>query len=132
MAARSFPHCARAQEVSIPPQYKDLNDWTRAGANGTNLVDAIRNAEVIRTSPCVHEGATVPDPLEGKSVPAALEFEHINGKPALVLPGSSVEFQECAAKCFPVLAKSHRYFIRGGTPFELIQFSGTTRLVELD
>src|SRR5205807_6645617 len=44
--------CANAKAVvkgaRIPESHKDLNDWTRAGAETRDLVDAMANAEVLR------------------------------------------------------------------------------------
>jgi hypothetical protein len=37
----------------------------------------------------------------------------------LILPGHHVEVTQCARNCFPVLAKTHRYFMRERTVFEL-------------
>jgi hypothetical protein len=43
-----------------------------------------------------------------------------NGKKtALILSSGNVGYEECAEKLFPVLAASHRYFIRGNLPVEL-------------
>jgi hypothetical protein len=36
------------KQVRIPEQYKDLNDWVRAGADSNDLIQAILNAEVVR------------------------------------------------------------------------------------
>src|SRR4029077_16826654 len=43
--------CARAkaavERVKIPVPHKDLNDWTRAGATGADLLDAMVRGDVV-------------------------------------------------------------------------------------
>ena len=39
---------AEVRRVPIPPEYKDLNDWTKAGASSDDLAEAISNAEVVQ------------------------------------------------------------------------------------
>src|SRR4051812_34647587 len=41
-------------------------------------------------------------------------------KPVLALPSNTTEFEECGEKCFSVMAKTHRYFIRGRRVVELV------------
>jgi hypothetical protein len=40
-------------------------------------------------------------------------------RPMLILPSATVEFEECGRNCFPVLAKTERYFVRGRSVVEL-------------
>ena len=42
---------ATVKRARIPEQFKDLNDWTRAGATSDDLFDAMINAEVIHEAP---------------------------------------------------------------------------------
>jgi hypothetical protein len=42
---------AKVLWAKIPQQFKDLNDWTRAGATGDDLFAAVNNAEVIHEAP---------------------------------------------------------------------------------
>jgi hypothetical protein len=39
---------AKVKRARIPEQFKDLNDWTRAGATDKDLLDAIVKAETVR------------------------------------------------------------------------------------
>ena len=72
--------CANTSEIvrrpRIPAQFKDLNDWTRAGATADDLVDAIRNAEVVQEAQ--------PPLIQFKS---PLELKNFTPPPGLVLVG---------------------------------------------
>ena len=52
--------------------------------------------------------------------------------PILRLPSDGVSFEECAIKCFPVLARSHRFFKRGRTLVELAKSDSQYTLEEIE
>lgn len=56
----------------------------------------------------------------------------VNGKPVLILPCPSFEIEQSARECFPILAKSQRYFTRDRTVFEVVRRDRNLRLIELD
>ena len=41
---------ATVKRARVPEQFKDLNDWTRAGATSDDLLDAMLKAEMVRES----------------------------------------------------------------------------------
>lgn len=67
------------------------------------------------------------------------KFAQAHGLPAqpglrseLILPGHDDEINECGRNCFRVLAKTHRYFVRDRTVFELVKAKDNARLVPVD
>ncbi len=72
---------------------------------------------------------------ESKNGPPAEGAAGQNGqKPQLILPCPKFEITECAKQCFTVLAKTHRYFTRDRTVFEVVrdEENDGLRLVELE
>jgi Domain of unknown function (DUF3854) len=64
----------------------------------------------------------IADETKSKASPAAKNGDRppTQGvKPSLVLPSGNVGYEECAQKLFPVLAATHRFFLRGRLPVEL-------------
>lgn len=47
-------------------------------------------------------------------------------------PAPLVEIEKCARDCFPLLARTHRYFTRDRTVFEVVKTGGNPRLIELE
>jgi Bifunctional DNA primase/polymerase, N-terminal len=60
----------------------------------------------LRSAPKKKSAAAVPTPTDAR--------------PMLILPSATVEFQECARNCFPALAKTDKYFVRGHSVVELV------------
>lgn len=67
--------------------------------------------------------AGLADELRSSSAPkkksAAPVPTPTDDRPMLILPSATVEFEECGRNCFPVLAKTERYFVRGQSVVEL-------------
>jgi hypothetical protein len=55
-----------------------------------------------------------------------------NKKPALILPGGKVGFNDCAEIVFPLLARAKKYFTRDRTIVELVNGSNGHKLIELE
>jgi hypothetical protein len=89
-----------------PEQYKDLNEWTCAGATDRELIDAIANAELIQQVRPVNS----PDELE--AIPARLN----SPLPKVQLPGDGRLLSAFAADCAKIL-KSCGIYQRGGVAF---------------
>jgi hypothetical protein len=53
-------------------------------------------------------------------------------KPELVLPGHHIGINDCGRVCFPILAKTHRYFVRDRTVFQFSTVNGGARLRQVE
>jgi hypothetical protein len=76
--------------------------------------------------PAFVELAGLANELANAHKPNGASSEIAKEKEALILPSGSVEFTECAKQLFPVLAKRHRYFVRGRALVE-VQFQKTMK-----
>src|SRR5215471_13592020 len=94
---------AEVMRVKIPAQYKDLNEWTCAGATTDDLLAAITNAEVIRQAQ--------PE-AEGEVIQARLNSD----LPKVQLPGDDRLLSAFAADCARIL-KNCGIYERGGVAF---------------
>jgi hypothetical protein len=88
--------------VRTPPQHKDLNAWTRAGAVSTDLEAAIDHAGIEKPQT---DFRTEDSRADEKSDRASQKID-------LLLPSGPVSFSEAARNIFPVLARRRRYFVR--------------------
>jgi hypothetical protein len=77
---------------------------------------------------------TMNNASKGRYYSAKKEKERSPGaREELILPGHHVEVTQCARNCFPVLAKTRRYFMRERTVFELGTISKDgARLVQVE
>jgi hypothetical protein len=69
------------------------------------------------------EMAELADELRSSSAPKKKSAAPLpmptDDRPMLILPSATVEFEEGGRNCFPVLAKTERYFVRGHSVVEL-------------
>ena len=52
--------------------------------------------------------------------------------PRLILPSDEVSFERCANACFPRLAKTRKFFVRGRTVVELVRSDSRNVLEEVE
>jgi CHC2 zinc finger len=92
--------------AKTPEKFKDLNDWTRAGATDRELIDAIATAELIR------QAAPVNLPNEAEAILVRLN----SPLPKVQLPGDGRLLSAFAVDCAEVL-KDCGIYQRGGVAF---------------
>lgn len=97
--------------VKIPGEYKDANEWTKAGASEADIRAAVESSK--------------PEPLHGE---AALK---VNQDVFIVLPGHDVSIVECAEKLFPLMAATETLFSRNGTVTEVVKLKDQMTLQKI-
>lgn len=96
--------------AKIPGEFKDANDWTRAGAAAADILAAIDSGELSAA------------PSQPVATPLATQDVFI------VLPSHDVSITDCAEKLFPLMAGSESLFTRNGTVTEVVSLKGEMNL----
>jgi hypothetical protein len=127
--------------VPTPSEHSDLNDWLKAGATSDDLLAAMKGAKIIKPSPLNDEespqfskGVQQDYGDSGSETNTGAEPPTNGEKPQLILPCPKFEITKSAKQCFTVLAKTHRYFTRDRTVFEVVwdEENDGLRLIELE
>jgi hypothetical protein len=127
--------------LEVPTEYNDANDWLRACPGAGPLVAAIQNAKTIATETVAAEPSNNGKPQFAKdleddfggeldnddSVPVRRVGNYksakcsIGGVQGIILPSGSVELIDTAALLFRKLARTERFFVKGGIVVELLE-----------
>jgi hypothetical protein len=96
--------------VRIPPQYKDLNEWTIAGASAEELVAAVSAARPYRPQ---ESEAQQTETKESEHTSPKSDSQEEDDRPELLMPVGRVEYCHTAKELFSGLANRERYFVYG-------------------